>query len=250
MVAAARLSMFLTSGGRIMAADYSYRFFRVTFSGTCFNGAEDWSTGLQIGEEGGDQATTPVGMAEQIATKWETFFENSAHHIASTYKSVLVKVALINTNGTTDEDNIDYYNFPGTVQGGSSDPPMPPQITLAATMTSDFQRGLAAKGRMYLPGIAHSVEATTGRLPSSMTETLNTGFKTFLDAINADTDIPGNVIIASKGHKTDTLDANGHPVYVDGRNAEVTGCRIGSVYDTQRRRRNHLGEAYNTKVLA
>jgi hypothetical protein len=217
MVAAARLSMFLTSGGRKMAADYSYRFFRVTFSGTCFNGAEDWSTGLQIGEEGGDQATTPVGMAEQIATKWETFFENSAHHIASTYKSVLVKVALINTNGTTDEDNIDYYNFPGTVQGGSSDPPMPPQITLAATMTSDFQRGLAAKGRMYLPGIAHSVEATTGRLPSSMTE---------------------------------TLDANGHPVYVDGRNAEVTGCRIGSVYDTQRRRRNHLGEAYNTKVLA
>jgi hypothetical protein len=232
-----------------VAADYSHKFARVTISGTCFSAAEHWSTGLQVGWEDADYDDLVPGIAQEFATKWQTFFQTANNKFSTAYAVTLVKVALINTNGTTDEENIDYYNYPGTVTGNGFDANYPPQITLAATMTSDFQRGLAAKGRMYLPGINKSID-NTGRLDSAFLETLNTGFKSFLDVINADTDIPGEVIIASKGHKTDTLDENGQPVYVDGRNAFVTGCRIGSVYDTQRRRRNELAEVYNTKVLA
>ena len=232
-----------------MAADYSHKFARVTFSGSVFNGAEEWSTGFQIGWEDADYEALVPGIAEEIATKWETFFENGAHQISNAWRCNETKVALINTNGTTDTDNVDYFNFPGGIFGAQGGTPWVPQITLAATLTSDFQRGLAAKGRMYLPGVNSGIDAATGKLGATFTNTLNTGFKTFLDAVNADMDIPGQVIIASKGHKTQQLDANGHPVYENGRNAFVTGCRIGDVYDTQRRRRNGLAETYNTKVL-
>ena len=232
-----------------MAADYSHKFARVTFSGSVFNGAEEWSTGFQVGWEDADYEALVPGIAEEIATKWETFFENPNHAISNAWRCDQTKVALINTNGTTDPDNIDYFNFPGGIFGGQGGTPFPPQITLAATLTSDFQRGLASKGRMYLPGVISGIDGQTGKLGGAFTNTLNTGFKTFLDAVNADTDIPGDIIIASKGHKTAVLDANGQPVYENGRNAFVTGCRIGNVYDTQRRRRNNMQESYDTKVL-
>ena len=202
-----------------------------------------------MGDTAGDIAGITPGTAEQIAGYWKTFMENGAHEIGNTWRVTLVKIALINTNGTTDQDNIDYYNFPTVVTGPKAGTQFPPQITLAATLTSDFQRGLASKGRMYLPGVNSAIDSATGKLGAAFTNTLNTGFKTFLDGINVDSDIIGNVIIASKGHKTGALDANGQPVYVDGRHAEVTGCRIGDVYDTQRRRRDALKETYNTKVL-
>jgi hypothetical protein len=233
-----------------MAADYAYKFGRVTISGTAFNGAEEWSTGFQLGAED----ASPIGMipggAQVVANAWETFMELAGHTISGSYRATLVKVALINEDGTTDVDNIDYHNFSTVVTGAYGGNPLPAQVTLAATMTSEYQRGLAAKGRMYLPGVASGVDPSTGKISSTFTNTLNTGFKAFLDTVNAGQTGGAYVILASKGHKTDQLDANGQPVYEGGRAARVTGCRIGDVYDTQRRRRNDLVETYNTKVLA
>jgi len=233
-----------------MAADYAFPFARVTISGTVFNGAEEWSTGFQFGSETEGIVELQSGGAALIAARWKTFMENGAHQISNAWRVTEVKVALINTNGTTDVDNIDYYNYPTVVTGGQGGTPWVPQITLAATMTSEYQRGLASKGRMYLPGVNSGIDAATGKLGAAFTNTLNTGFKTFLDGVNQDEIGPGYIIIASKGHKTNALDENGHPVYENGRNARVTGCRIGDVYETQRRRRNGLAETYNTKVLA
>lgn len=232
-----------------MTADYAFKFVRVTFSGTVFNGAEEWSTGLQLGYEDANIDVITPGLAQELSVPWESFFENPAHAISNSWRCNEVKCAIINTNGKTDLDNIDYFNYPGGIFGGQGGTPFPPQITLAATLTSEFQRGLAAKGRMYLPGVISGIDAGTGKLGNAFTNTLNTGFKAFLDAINADSDIPGSVILASKGHKTTALDPDGHPIYENGRASFVTGCRIGNVYDTQRRRRNNLVETYDTKVL-
>lgn len=232
-----------------MAADYSFKFGRVTISGTMFNGAESWSTGFQLGNPAAD---TPDwdNVAGQVAGHWQTFFTTAAHGISGVYKTVQVKIAQINVNGTTDDENIDYYTYPTPIVGGAVGQAYPPQLTVAATMTTDRQRGLASKGRMYIPGINFAIDGATGKLTSTQTNNLNTGFKAFLDAVNADAGVPANVVVASKGHKTNTLDANGQPVYVDGLTALVTGCRIGDVYDTQRRRRNDFVETYNAKVLA
>jgi hypothetical protein len=233
-----------------MAASYEFKHIRCTITGTMFSGAESWSTGFQLGQVGTDVDDVVTGTAEQVAGHWQTFFSSPSTSISIGYKTVEVKLALINLNGKTNLDEIDYWTYPSPIEGGSTAQALPPQITLAATLTSDFQRGLASKGRMYIPGMTLPISGTNGKLTATQTNTLNTNFKTFLDGINADGDIPYNVVIASKGHKTQTLDEDGQPVYENGRQALVTGCRIGDVYDTQRRRRNDFIETYNAKVLA
>jgi hypothetical protein len=233
-----------------MTAAYAHKFGRCTISGTMFSGAEEWSTGLQFGFPNADVAEIVPGTAQRIATHWQTFFTTPGHAISVVYQTVEVKLALINLNGKTDLDNIDYYTYPSPIQGGGAGQAYPPQLTVAATMTTDNQRGLASKGRMYIPGINFAIDGTTARLSATYINTLNTGFKAFLDACNADAQIGADVIVASKGHKLKTLDGDGQPDYLDGRAAKVTGCRIGNVYDTQRRRRNGLAETYNAKVLA
>jgi hypothetical protein len=233
-----------------MTAAYAHKFARVTISGTCLGGAEEWSTGFQMGSPTVDISDVQAPGAENIGLAWETFFETAANGFSSSYKTTQVKVAAINTNGTTDTEMIDYYTYATPITGGGTTAVLPPQITLAATLTSDNQRGLAAKGRMYLPGLNIAVQNTNGQLISSYVVTLATNFKTFLDAVNVAAGTSGKLILASKGHKQTTLDENGQPQYLAGKSAWVTGCRIGSVYDTQRRRRNGLVEAYEARVLA
>jgi hypothetical protein len=230
-----------------MPAAYAHKFARVTISGTCLNGAEEWSTGFQMGSPTVDIVDVAAPGAENIGLAWETFFETAANAFSSSYKTVQVKVAAIETDGQTDTDMIDYYTYPTPISGGGTATLLPPQITLAATLTSDNQRGLASKGRMYLPGINSAVQTTDGHLLSSFVATLSNNFKTFLDAVNVASGTSGKLILASKGHKVPDSD----PVdYIAGRAAWVTGCRIGNVYDTQRRRRNGLVESYETRVLA
>jgi hypothetical protein len=233
-----------------MTAAYAHKFARVTISGTCFGGAEEWSTGFQVGSPTTDVTGVASPSAQSIATAWSTFFTTSTNKFSSGYLSTVVKVALINQNGTTDTDEVDYYTYPSPVAGGYTSNVLPAQITLAATLTSDNQRGLASKGRMYLPGLNELVDTGTGKLSTTYTGVLATSFKAFLDAVNVGSGVPGKVILASKGHKTQDLDENGQPEYLAGKSAWVTGCRIGNVYDTQRRRRNGLAETYEARVLA
>jgi hypothetical protein len=230
-----------------MAADYAHKFVRVTISGTCFGGAEEWSTGFQLGSPTADMVGASAPAAENLAAVWETFFETPANKFSSAYKTTEVKCALIDTDGKTDLDNIDYYTYPTPLSGGYTSNVLPAQITLAATLTSDNQRGLASKGRMYLPGINEPISDTTGKISDTFQATLATNFKTFLDAVNAAVDVPGDLVLASKGHRDKTAPT---PTWIGGQTAWVTGCRIGNVYDTQRRRRNGLAETYEARVLA
>jgi hypothetical protein len=70
--------------------------------------------------------------------------------------------------------------------------------------------------------------------------------KTFFDSINTLTS--DYLILASHGHGVKT--GGVITSYTGALNAEVTGCRIGDVYDTQRRRRDDLIETYTARTLA
>lgn len=215
------------------------------------NASEQWSTGFQLGSPTADMVDAQAPGAQSIATAWQTFWTNSANKFNYQYFSKQVKCALVNEDGTTDIDSIDYYDYPAPVGGGfTTTPPLPPQIALSATLTSDRQRGLASKGRMYLPGICEPVEAPTGKIASAFQTTLATNFKTFLDAVNTAGGASGKLVLASAGHKGAPPAPGEQPLYAGGVTAWVTGCRIGNVYDTQRRRRNGFTEAYQTRVLA
>lgn len=230
-------------------AAYPHKVNKVTISGTCYGASEIWSTGFYLGTVTADAPDPGTVAAAAVNTAWNTFFTTSTSKISNAYITTQVKVAQLLTDGSVDLDKVDILTVPTPYAGGGGTIAQIPQVTLAATMTSDNQRGLASKGRMYLPGINSGISLTTAKISSTDVNGIATNLKTFMDAINASTDAPGNVMLASKGHlvkATTTTPA----FYALGKFANVTGLRVGDVYDTQRRRRDAFTETYTAKVLA
>lgn len=202
-----------------------------------------------MGSENAD-AGDPAGSAEDIAGHWRTFFELGTVGISSGYLTTQVRVSQHKAvDGKVDLQAVDIYDVSPVMDGGGTTAALPAQVTLCCTLTSEIQRGTGSKGRMYLPGIQTAVQGTTGKLLSSVTDNIRTHLKTMFDAINADADIPDQVILVSRGTKITSV-PGGDISYINPHNKPVTGLRVGDVYDTQRRRRNGLTEAYSTAVLA
>lgn len=232
------------------AAQYAHRVNKVTISGTCFNNQEQWSTGFFIGDTAADAADPGTTTASALAPLWTTFFQHANAHISTSYKTTSIKVSQLEIDGDVDLAMIDIYDYPAAIAGSSGGAPLPPQISLAATLTSDNQRGLASKGRMYLPGVNLPMGATDPHVAIFEQTNIADQLKVFIDAVNANATINGYVVLASKGTKlTNPADPN-QWAYVNGKTARVTGLRVGNVYDTQRRRRNGIAESYVSKVMA
>jgi len=229
---------------------YAHKVARVTISGTSFQGAEIWSTGFFLGQEGADAADVTPVAASAIGGYWQTFFTHAQSEISWSYQTTQVKVARIATNGETEEDQVEYWNPGSTMQGGKSANGWPAQISLAATLQSSNVRGLASKGRMFLPGVQTNTTAG-GKADPTQLGLVGDHLATFLGALNSDFGVPGKVINASFGHILTKDPVTGRPTsWTVGENKLVEWIKMGDVYDTQRRRRNQLVEVYTTKNVA
>jgi hypothetical protein len=206
-----------------------------------FGGSEEWSTGFFMGEENADADVPTQLMADEIRNKWSDYFQSAGADISNQYIFTQCKVARFQTDGHTELDSVVYSHPAATVDGDEATIKLPSQCTLVVTLTSDRVRGKASKGRMFLPGIATMPDAT-GRLTTTQCNTNIAQLKVFFDAINAHADIPNKVILAAKW--SGVLGIN------PAQNDYVTGLKLGTVIDTQRRRRNDLAEAYVTSALA
>lgn len=221
---------------------YAHRVNRVTISGTMFSGAEIWSTGFFLGEEGSDAADGSDLAATVILDAWRVFFENVSSYVSTYCLTTQVKIAAIDVNGNTETDKV-FYAYPGTELNGGATAgnALPAQCSLVATLLSDRPRGKASKGRMYLPGTSIIVGAG-GKITAAQAGTIADNLKTFFDALEASFDVPNQLILAAKG--TGALPA------LTAQNDVVETIRVGDVIDTQRRRRNGISETYTSRVLA
>jgi len=220
---------------------YAFSVTRVSITGLAFAGAEVWSTGFFVGYDDAGASNPTQTAVDAIAARWTTFFTNTNTHVANDYTTTQVKMAQLNTDGSTMLDNVLYHNYVTPPTGLDGGAPMPAQVTLAATLMSNNVRGLASKGRMYLPGINHPI-GSDGAISSTNIGLLATNLETFIEGVNTDLGVAGRVILASFGRTT--------PTVAPGVNAEVTNIKIGGIYDTQRRRRNGLNEVYQTRAIA
>lgn len=225
-----------------MPKPYAHKVVRVTIFGDMFNGNEEWSTGFYLGSPTADATAPNANWQGALKTAWQTFFQAPGSHISGDWKTIGVKSALMNANGTTDLANVltDYYATP--IAGGEGGGSLPPQVSLSAQLGTAKPRGLGSKGRMYLPGVRTPVSSTTGKIGSTEAAQIAGTLKTFFQAVNASTDKPGSLITASHG-----------PAFaLPGRepiNVLVDRVRVGDVYDTQRRRRNGLSELYQQQSI-
>jgi hypothetical protein len=220
---------------------FAHKVNRVTIMGTCFGGQEIWTTGFWLGQEGADAADVTPPQANAVATLWQTFFTHADSGVNNNYKTTQIKIAQHAADGLTNEDNVEYYVYGTAITGGYSANPMPPQTALVATLQSSNVRGIASKGRMYLPGICHPLDGT-GKLTSYTNGLVADHINTFLSGINTDSTIPDFLVNASHGSKA--------TLYTNPANKRVEHVRVGNVYDTQRRRRNAFVETYLNRDIA
>lgn len=218
---------------------YAYKVNRITFHGTSFDGGEEWSSGFYMGYTDQDASAPTEGDLAFVAGVWETWFEASASKVSSAWKTVGCKSALLNVNGTTDLDNVVYFNYPAPITGGYTGGQHPPQISLVVTLKSGIPRGLGANGRMFLPGISQGIQSN-GKIIDVARDEMADQLQDLFDGINTAWNT-GYLINASQGR---TVAPTSPPL-----NAKIETIKLGNVYDTQRRRRNQLSEAYASRVI-
>ena len=212
----------------------------VTLSGSMLGGSEEWQTGFYLGQAAGAAQVPTQAYADVVRDAWKTWFTiNGMVHQSYTFTQV--KLARLGTDGKYDGSDVVVSTPATAVVGAYGGSLMPPQIALVATLIAGSGKGLAGKGRMYLPGISAGL-AANGHLDQTFCGTVATSLATFFNTINSSFEAPGRAINASKGHEK--------LLGVGARNVPINGVRVGNVYDTQRRRRNALAETYSTAVVA
>lgn len=219
---------------------FAHKVIRVTISGTCFSGAEIWSTGFWLGQETSDAAAVTPVMCSAIGAMWQTFFTGNSNNVNFRWNTTQVKAARMGVDGATETDQVEYWTPSSTIAGGDAGSPFPAQISLAATLISSNVRGPASKGRMFLPGV-HIGLGADGRADSGGIGTTATALNTFLSEVNTSTDVPDKVILVSTESAVPLRDSQ---------NKFVEHLRMGNVFDTQRRRRNALTETYVNRDVA
>lgn len=126
----------------------------------------------------------------------------------------------------------------GTWQGGN--PTLPPQTSLAVSLYT-FQPGTYQlnpgrhRGRFYLPTPSVNAAGSDGELAGASSTALVTDLGAFFADVTGTFDnIHMDMVVNSVAGQFDT---------------DVTWYRLGRIFDTQRRRRNKLPEAYvNTQL--
>lgn len=111
-------------------------------------------------------------------------------------------------------------NHPGTITGN----PMPFQVAVVVSLLTDTATR-HGRGRLYLPAPDVSM-CVDGELSSTALTNIDTGMEALFDSLNTSVLTP--IVRNRTAHSS----------------INVTSARVGSVFDTQRRRRNKIAETY------
>jgi hypothetical protein len=214
---------------------YSSDFLQFVIGGTITSAGsvEEWQVGMKV----------PVGPGLNISDNDSTLFLSDAQADATTWWNALrayyhsttalsfVRVNHIGTDGLYRNKAKSYRQdfFPlGGTAGGT---PLPSEVAMVATFMTANARGLASKGRIYLPAPSALALGGDGRVGSNFSDPVrtataqlvsNVGNLPFTDAVVG----AGDVSVMSR-------------VGLGAAN-KVTGIRTDNLWDTQRRRGNRF----------
>lgn len=167
-------------------------------------------------------------LEDTIRPALVAFWANTFINITSAAKLTFAKYNQIGPDGKyvhSETVQTDFANVPGpNLTTGQH----PFQVTKVVTLLADVDRGLASKGRIYLPSPADVVNSDTGQMQSTPNQLANT-MHTFLSAIR-ETDVSmGGLefvpVICSK------ITRSGQPTW-----RSIERVAVDNVLDTQRRR--------------
>ena len=150
--------------------------------GSGVNSYEVWSTGLRFivsvgAEAGGSTATLPT-VAELEAfldaneAELSTGLENSGLFVGgNTVRLQTVKFNAIDATGHYAYDETVAREFPDLPFGSATTPIVyPTQVSKVLTLETGYTRGVASRGRMYIPGPVNAFNSATGTLTVNQSE--------------------------------------------------------------------------------
>lgn len=204
---------------------YPNQFLRLQVSGSLYT-SEMWSWTLSLmpdfpGDNDGPE-TVPAGVISAV----QTFHQATS---SANAKLETIKLNEIGTDGRYTKQVTVFHDFATPVAGGqSSAPNFPPQVALAVTLRTAVRRGLASRGRFYIPAPGRLVQSD-GRISAADATSTASAATALLNGLN--TALPGwDPCVASRTREGDLR--------------PVTHVSVGRVYDTIRTRRNGLLEEY------
>lgn len=199
--------------------------FLMVMSGPLY-GAERWSCGLRLSRGAGFETEEVLEtLAQDIGGAVSTWFAAQTV-IGGAAKLDLVKMNPIGVDGKYLSSTKTYLREFATPINSPNAGTQAPQVALAATLETAAKRGLAARGRIYLPVPKDSLGAD-GRLTTANRDGARTQVINLVNALNLVR--PGvRVVVASDQGA--------------GAQREVTAVSVGRVYDTIRSRRTSLAE--------
>lgn len=192
-------------------------------------GPEQWSCGVRMTGPAGTAVADAATLLDDYAGAVEAYHVRAQSSISQAAQLSFVKVNAIGTDGkyiepvTNEQVIADVGGSAGGVQS------FPNQIATVVSLLTAVSRGPAHRGRFYLP-LPGALMDANGLSTVSYRDNLKASTDTFIAAMNAAT--PGwKMAIFSR--------KDGAPAH-----RLVTGCEIGRVFDTQRRRRRSMAEQY------
>lgn len=196
-------------------------------------GGEQWSMGFRMTGLGFDGAQAAEEAAlQEIVTRVQAWW-GSQNVMGAGVSLGTLKYNSINAAGKYQMAYTVRYDFPTPLTSALACT-HPNQVAMVATLETGQSRGLAHRGRVYLP-LPPMPVGSDGRISEANASGAAASVKGLLDTINA---APGSgrILIGSKVGA--------------GAFRNVTGVAIGRVLDTMRSRRTSLVEGRMTAALA
>lgn len=215
---------------------YDRRHFKVTLEGTNATDEDIWTTGWRIAPS---PASEPIinypamanTLLESVTGAAQTFWTAIQARVARGTRLNSVKVAPVDEDGRY-IDNMDsvIYDWETPLRGAGTNV-HPPQVSVVASLTTGTRRGNATHGRMYLPLTAIAINSEDFTISVSERQTIANAVKGLLnDSIGAIADVTLDPVVMSN--------------IGSGTTRTITTVAVGSIADTQRRRRNRFTEQY------
>lgn len=209
--------------------------YSVTFGGELYG--DIWQCGLHmLGDAGGITSVPYDTILADIKTDVTTWF--TAIGVTSAAKLNRVSFNEIDPLtkkyvSATNSYELSFTGIPGTVSSN-----LHPQISLCNSLLTGAKRGIAARGRIYPPPTVQVNQVgNDGQLASGARLAMATATKNLVANLNnwPGLNLPTVPEVVILGY--------------DGSMRKVTSVSVGSIPDTQRRRRNALKETYTEVAL-
>jgi len=206
--------------------------FLLAFGGPLFGG-EQWSMSLRSTVGGGIEDNVPVhqGVLETLRPILQAWITDNGSSIGSQARLGWAKYNRIMPTGLYKHGStarVDYLPPVGPTQVTQH----APQVSLVATLETGQSRGLAHRGRIFLPAPRASVGAD-GRISAGDANSYATSIAGLISALNA-IETYGLTVVMSNVR--------------EGSTRPVTGVSVGRTLDTMRSRRTSLIEERSAPV--